>query len=475
MQNITTTSTTPSQAPPFGDGSPRPPLPEQPPVRGRGRSTPAGSLRDRIARHWQEPRVIAIDVARALAIIGMIGAHAGASYVFDAGDPSTWSAVVHGRSSILFAVVAGISVAFVTARAREASVEQLRAIRLGLVGRGAAVFTIGVLMELLNAPISVVLTTYGLVFVAVIPFITWSRRRLLVAAAVGAVVCPPVLALFADAGLGEGAAAAVALVGGYPVTEWLVLVFVGMVVGRSALNARTGVVLIAVGAVLAGAGYGVGALAVPDHPALGQSDSITSISSGEEGSVGPLGPVPADQLDLEGELCTDDLGAITCTSADDSGNETFHVPTVLDLFDAGHLEAAGAALVDPSPHSTGTAEIVGSGGVALAVIGLCLLVARPLRWVVWPLAALGSCSLTAYVLHAVGLSAWASATEAGWVDIGSGTPVWSSIWTGLLVAATIWSLLVGRGPLERLVGAAADRMALRSRGREAPAQAGPAS
>ncbi|MDD7963710.1 hypothetical protein PUW80_15315, partial [Microbacterium sp. NE1TT3] len=54
-------------------------------------------------------------------------------------------------------------------------------------------------------------------------------------------------------------------------------------------------------------------------------------------------------------------------------------------------------------HSGGTAEILGSGGFALAVVALCLLLSRPLRWALLPLAALGSMPLTAYTVHVVSI------------------------------------------------------------------------
>ena len=46
----------------------------------------------------------------------MAGAHIGETPAFDPFDPSTWTDLVHGRSSILFAVLAGISIALMTGR-----------------------------------------------------------------------------------------------------------------------------------------------------------------------------------------------------------------------------------------------------------------------------------------------------------------------------------------------------------------------
>ena len=45
----------------------------------------------------------------------------------------------------------------------------------------------------------------------------------------------------------------------------------------------------------------------------------------------------------------------------------------------------GESVISLTPHSGSTLEIFRSGGIALAVIGGLLLIARPLRWVLLPL------------------------------------------------------------------------------------------
>jgi hypothetical protein len=107
-----------------------------------------------------------------------------------------------------------------------------------------------------------------------------------------------------------------------------------------------------------------------------------------------------------------------------------------------------------APHSTGLLEVVGSGGFAVSVIGLCLLVCRtPLRWIALPLRAVGSMPLTAYTAQLV---VWAIMAAAVLGDPGdlSGframEPFWPMVW-GTLIACTAWALLIGRGPLEWMV------------------------
>ena len=54
-------------------------------------------------------------------------------------------------------------------------------------------------------------------------------------------------------------------------------------------------------------------------------------------------------------------------------------------------------MTNADAHTSGIGEVVGSGGFAIAVIGLCVLVtSTPLTWVVLPLRAVGAMALTAY-------------------------------------------------------------------------------
>ena len=63
---------------------------------------------------------------------------------------------------------------------------------------------------------------------------------------------------------------------------------------------------------------------------------------------------------------------------------------------------AARAVWTAEPHSSGLLEVIGSGGFALAVIGLCLLACRTvLTWIVLPLRAVGAMPLTAYTAQLV--------------------------------------------------------------------------
>lgn len=337
------------------------------------------------------PRILGLDVARGLAILGMAGAHIGETEPFEWVDPATWTDLVHGRSSILFAVLAGVSIALITGRSALPDPGRLPGIRLNLLGRGAMIFVIGLALEMLNTPLAVILTLYGLLYVAVIPFLRWKPWQLLVAAGALALAGPGVLALISAIALQPyGAGLGFVLYGSYPITVWMAFVLGGMAFGRLRIDSiRIAVATLVSGVVLAVSGYGLGAIA-PSF-AIAEAD--------------PFG-------------------------------------------------SALAAFFAVEPHSGGTAEILGSGGFALAVIGLCLLLSRPLRWALLPLGALGSMPLSAYSLHVVTV-----ALLSGPGGVLQSNAFWSATAIGLLLLTTLWAMFFGRGPLERLVGWAAQAMA----------------
>ncbi len=360
------------------------------------------------------PRILGLDVARALAILGMAGAHVGETPTLDVLDPSTWGDLVHGRSSILFAVLAGVSIALMTGRSSRPDPALLPSIRLQLVGRGAVIFVIGLALEFLHTPIAVILTLYGLLYVAVIPFLRWRPWQLLTGAAVLAIAGPPAVALLSAVTLEPyGAGIAFVLDGSYSIVVWMALVLAGLALGRlHVATLRTAWITLGAGVALAVAGYGLGAMG---------EDVVRRIDGGE-----PL------------------MGG--------SGGGWDEYPDALAAADP--IGAMLRAVFAVEPHSGGVAEVVGSGGFALAVIGLCLLLARPLRWPFLPLAALGSMPLSAYSGHILAI-----ALLVGPGGYYTSNTLWAVLAVGMLVAATLWSILVGRGPLERLVGAAARRMA----------------
>jgi uncharacterized membrane protein YeiB len=157
---------------------------------------------------------------------------------------------------------------------------------------------------------------------------------------------------------------------------------------------------------------------------------------------------------------------ITCFSGDGSGGKGGvgeQSGTYLERLGASDLGTSLAGAWGVSPHSGGTFEIIGSGGFALMIVGACLLLARPLRWLLIPVAAVGSMPLTAYSAHVISFAVLISpiALAPGLMSFdgtGTSTFFWLACMGTLLVGCTAWALTLGRGPLERFTAWAARRM-----------------
>ena len=105
-----------------------------------------------------------------------------------------------------------------------------------------------------------------------------------------------------------------------------------------------------------------------------------------------------------------------------------------------------------APHSGTTPDLVHTGGVALAVLGLWLLLQPRIGRLAVPFVAAGSMTLTLYSVHVVALG-FGSAAGLGADDV-AGTVLAVHVASALTVA-TIWGSPDRRGPLERVAAGAA--------------------
>lgn len=405
-------------------------------------------------------RIVGVDVARGLALVGMFGAHlmVASGPGFTLSDPSTWLDIVNGRSSILFALLAGVSLALMTGGARNATPDELRKIRLRLVGRGAAIFVIGLLVELLGSGIAVILTLYGVLYILAAFTVHLRTRVLLISGAALAVVGPPLLALIGTLSpdLG-GPGLSLVLFGTYPITVWAALLCAGLIVGRLDLTrVKTAVVMLVCGGLVAIGGYALGALLTPP-----QQEFTASSSSASGSSSSSMSMIPGDEVDISGLTCQASDGIVACFPPEKAS--LFGPGGGGDVDGQSYFERVAAqdppakmldAITSVYAHSGGVLEILASGGFAVAVLGLCLLVTRYARWVVLPLAAYGAVPLTGYVIQAIlilaGAATWLSNPVLAWIALS----------LLMMAGALIWTRTVGKGPLERLTARAADAMAL---------------
>ncbi len=342
-------------------------------------------------------RVAGLDVARGLAVLGMFAAHLrlGGELTF---DPSTWAGLVDGRSSILFATLAGVSVALLSGRSRPPAGPDLARVRVRVIVRAVWVFLIGVLLEALDTYVAVILGVYGVLFLLVLPFLRWPVRRLLTAAAVLAVVGPPSVAVLGQwlthDGLDETPPAFLVVTGYYPALLWLAFVLVGLAVGRLDLaSSRIRARLAAAAAAAVVVGYGGGWLS-------------TRLLGGGVPSAGP-----------------------------ETG---FTAPP-------GSFRVAW--LTGAEPHSGTTFEMVGSTGVALLGIVACLVVADRFRTITTPIAAVGALALSVYTAQIVAIRVLMDVAP----EATRGADTWLGFVAAALLGATAWRLTVGRGPLEWLL------------------------
>ncbi|MFB9650188.1 heparan-alpha-glucosaminide N-acetyltransferase domain-containing protein [Curtobacterium pusillum] len=339
-------------------------------------------------------RLQGVDVARALALLGMMATHVGGiADQVDWTDPGTWAAIAHGRSSSLFAVLAGVSIGLTSGRATPPGPPVIGRIRGRLAVRAAVVVAVGLLLMALQTPVYVILPTYGVLFLLAIPVLRVRPRWLVVIAAACAVLSPVValgiVPLYTDAGMWEVQLGLV-----YPVVTFLAYVLVGLAVARWGVARRRQVALLASGTVVAVVAYVVGNV---------------------------LAPVPVD-------------ASQAFPGVPYAGQGSSPAQALAQLF------------LSPRDHSSSIVDVVGTSGVAVAVIALCTLLfdgrGRTARRMAFPLAALGSMPLTVYAGHLVVL-----AVLPGYPDSGS---AWGWFAVGSVLFATAWRTFLGRGPLERL-------------------------
>ncbi len=361
-------------------------------------------------------RVAGVDVARGVAVLGMFAAHVGYT-TEDFGEVSGWLSLSHGRSSILFALVAGVSLAIVSGgRTPLDGLPALQA-RTRILVRAVLLLALVGLLDLLGTRVLLILGFYAAYFVLALPFLRWSPRHLLLLAGTVAVVGPVVAywvpEAVARAGLhlpddGSGAFTDFLVSGHYPAVVWMAYVLVGVAIGRSDLSSTPVRLGLVVGGLLAAAvGHGVSAAVVDP---LGGAEAVEGVSAAWSSTFRP------EPLGWEDPW-----------------------PTSTYLWLAG-------------PHTDTLPEVVGSGGFAVAVLGLCLFVGRAGRWVLAPVAAVGSMALSVYSAQIVVLWAWG---DEAYEQTTNGALL--ALVLATLVAATVWRWALGRGPLERLFAAVATR------------------
>jgi uncharacterized membrane protein YeiB len=373
-------------------------------------------------------RLIGLDLARGLAVFGMYAAHIGPDP--SVGGPLGWAMeVARGRSSALFALLAGFTLVLLTGRPQPRTGRAGRQAMGRVLIRSAVLVALGYALTCLDTSVDVILAAYGMVFFLSVPLYRLRADTLAVIAAATALVLPQVLyplrsavegGSWADAVIAHDPLARITdsdgiielfITGAYPVLTWLPFVIAGMALGRIDL-ARPGI--------RAKVGLLGGALAV----------------LGYGGSWLALHLVPGAQAAVS--ATTDGGSAASAWWSDAVGDPTTSTPDWL-------LVAA--------PHSQTTWSILGNTGVGLMVITACLIATEQsarFRWLAAPVIAVGSVSLTAYTGHIIAIKA---------LGIDSLPTFPALLALVCLAAATMllavaWKRAFRRGPLEYMLHAA---------------------
>ena len=406
-------------------------------------------------------RLDGLDLARGLAVLGMVTAHFGPlRHGFDWMDPSSWSSLTDGRSAVLFALCAGVSLTLATRPRPGEDTAALVDHRRHVLLRALALWVVGALLVAVDSPVLVILPTYSVCFVATLPFLRARTRTVALVAAAALLIGPVVYAVGLPAVLRAPADPLVkgVLFGGYPGITWWGIVLVGLLVGRLPLHApRAQGLMVGVGALAAAVGYGGGALlrrvlGLPPSSVPVGSNSTASGSADADGGgsatggvVGPGGTAGAAGADTGGTG-----GAAGAEAGWSSAGTASDAPVVRPQGGGTveHPEIDWGGLSSIDPHAGSTPEVLGALGVAVGVLGLCLLVSGRTGWLLAPVRAVGTLALTVYAAHIVAFAVL-QRTAGDW--LGAGWAPAASVMAGALVLVTAWRSRLGSGPLERLV------------------------
>ncbi len=330
-------------------------------------------------------RIAGIDLARGLAVIGMFAAHllTTAEY-WDWSDPATWSSVVDGRSSILFATLAGVSLGLVTGASAPFADHRMGTARGRIAVRAGLLWVLGILLILTGVPVYVILPAYGILFLLSLPFLRWSASALLIASAGMGVVLPLLQPLWEELPFWRGVFGeeiSAALGWAYPFTVWIAYVLAGLGWARADVTrTSTQLGMLAAGAGLAAIGYGLAAAG----------------------------------------LSTDSLYLMTVWQA------VPHSQGLLEVIGSGGFAVAviGACLL------LCRFRMLRMIVLPLRAIGAMPLTAYTVQILIWAAVALGALGTTTDLWGFRALE-----------------PFWP-LTIGTIIGCTAWALLVGRGPLE---------------------------
>lgn len=367
-------------------------------------------------------RLVGIDAARGLALIGLMAIHLFPSENEETHEPTLAWTLFSGDSAALFALLAGVGLALSSGGSAPHRGTRMTADRAGLVVRAALVGAVGLVVAAIlpeDPPAYSILVYYAAFFLLAIPFLHLGPKALFGSAAVFSLLSPVLMQQLGPA-LPESSAynhtlvtlltepvataSELLLTGTYPALPYMTYLLVGLGLGRLDLRSTR------VQALIAGAGAGLAVLANL------ASALLLYVTGG-----------------YQALLTTEEM------TRDDLDEALVFGPDVLP-------DTSGWWLAIATPHTNTPLAIAASLGMALLVLGVFLLLApKAGRWLA-PLAAMGAMTLTLYTVHLIALAPEVHDEEpALWFVLHLGAAA---------VFAWFWARRFGKGPLEGIVARA---------------------
>ncbi|UVI36850.1 heparan-alpha-glucosaminide N-acetyltransferase domain-containing protein [Brevibacterium spongiae] len=372
-------------------------------------------------RRRRRARSVGVDAARGFALIGMFAVHLLPAAHSDGSPTLVWQ-ILAGNAAALFAVLAGVSLAFGSGGERPVTGRPLHRSRVNVAVRGLLLIVLGFGLNRLNLAAFDILPYFGIMFLLAIPFLPLRARTLLVTGTVLVVTMPVTRYLLHqqveglhrhpaatfDTALTDplGVTATLLVTGTYPVLTWFALVCLGMGIGRLQLHFTTPRMLIIV----------IGAFAVLIATAVtkllvNRFDGYASVQRSLPGS----GPDAVDDFIVFGP--------------------TGPLPT-----------AAPGWLLVGGPHTNTSFALIIGAGFSLVTIGLLILLARGSN-LLRPLVDMGRMPMTLYTTHLLIITV--APDDVGEVRL---------FFIQSLAAfgfACLWRMFFKRGPLEAVMTAIA--------------------
>ncbi len=319
-------------------------------------------------------RIVGIDVARCLALLGMMATHILPGVVD--GEVPLAQQVAGGRAAALFAVLAGVSLTLVAGSRRPLRGRAWTAMLAGTAVRSAVIGLVGLLLGGLESHIAVILVYYAVLFVVAVPFMALSTRALVMVAGAWVVLAPLLsqwlrdrapLTSYAVPSFDSFAEPVVLvrdllLTGYYPVLTWVSYILLGLVVGRLDLTSNR------IAGLLAASGGAAALIAWQVSDALtSQPDVRAALVRSFEGA--------GWQGDLATTL-THGIYGVTPTGS-------------------------GWWLAVRAPHTGTTFDLLMTGGCACLVLAVCLVLGRLAPRFCAVVFGAGAMTFSLYSLHVV--------------------------------------------------------------------------